>query len=392
MRILFVAMPDSVHSARWISQIADQGWDIYLFPAYIGRLHPNFNHITAYKSFLSRKPGRNKTVRTIWWTLLFFWGDYAISKLQRTRTNVLTQKALGFVICRLKPDMVHSLEFQQAGYLTWAVREHFPGKFPTWVITNWGSDVFLFGRLAEHRAKVEAILANCDYYACECKRDIALAEKLGFKGKSLPVFPISGGMPLEKFVRLQSGVPPAARRIIFLKGYQGWAGRALVALQALRQCADLLADYTISISAADPEVRIAAELFAQDTTIPVKVISTVSHDEMLCLQGSARIYIGLSITDGISTSLLEAMAMGAFPIQSCTACADEWIEDGVSGLIVPPEDPYVIAEAIRRALTDDALVNQAAEINAQTIAQRLDYATVQTRVIAMYQDIYAACQ
>ena len=31
--------------------------------------------------------------------------------------------------------------------------------------------------------------------------------------------------------------------------------------------------------------------------------------------------------------------MGSFPIQSDTACADEWIEDGVSGLIVPPEDP-----------------------------------------------------
>jgi len=71
---------------------------------------------------------------------------------------------------------------------------------------------------------------------------------------------------------------------------------------------------------------------------------------MLHYYGRARIYIGLSISDAISTSLLEAMVMGAFPIQSCTACADEWIEDGKSGFIVPPEDPHVIAEAIRRAL------------------------------------------
>ena len=44
--------------------------------------------------------------------------------------------------------------------------------------------------------------------------------------------------------------------------------------------------------------------------------------------------------------------MGALPIQSCTACADEWIVDGRSGLIVPPEDVDVIENALRRALTD----------------------------------------
>ena len=33
MRILFVAMADSVHTARWISQIDDQGWDIHLYPS-----------------------------------------------------------------------------------------------------------------------------------------------------------------------------------------------------------------------------------------------------------------------------------------------------------------------------------------------------------------------
>jgi glycosyltransferase involved in cell wall biosynthesis len=79
--------------------------------------------------------------------------------------------------------------------------------------------------------------------------------------------------------------------------------------------------------------------------------------------------------------------MGAFPIQSCTACANEWIEDGKSGFIVPPEDPPAVAEAIRRALTDDALVNRAAEINAKTVRERLDDSIIQPQVVKMYQDI-----
>ena len=57
---------------------------------------------------------------------------------------------------------------------------------------------------------------------------------------------------------------------------------------------------------------------------------------MLRLHGRARVSIAISIGDGISTALLEAMAMGSFPIQTCTACADEWIIDGKSGFIVQP--------------------------------------------------------
>jgi glycosyltransferase involved in cell wall biosynthesis len=110
---------------------------------------------------------------------------------------------------------------------------------------------------------------------------------------------------------------------------------------------------------------------------------------MLRLYGRARVSIGLSISDAISTNLLEAMVMGAFPIQSCTACADEWIVDGERGFIVPPEDPEPIAAAIRRAVTEDVLVDRAAELNTQTAQERLDQEKIRPQVIAMYEKIAA---
>ncbi len=81
------------------------------------------------------------------------------------------------------------------------------------------------------------------------------------------------------------------------------------------------------------------------------------------------------------------MSLGAFPIQSNTSCADEWVIDGESALLVPPEDPQIIAAAIRRAVTDDILVDQAAELNAKTCAERLDAAKIRQQVIDMYQSI-----
>ena len=85
--------------------------------------------------------------------------------------------------------------------------------------------------------------------------------------------------------------------------------------------------------------------------------------------------------------MVEAMSVGAFPIQSNTACADEWVIDGETALLVPPEDPQVIAAAIRRALTDDNLVDQASELNAKTCAERLDATKIRQQVINMYQSI-----
>jgi hypothetical protein len=388
-RILFVGMTESVHTARWIAQIEDKGWDIFLFPVYSAQPHPSLKNLTVFGATLPRQNGKKKHIRLVWWTIPFFLADYILTNLRRDKTNYFASKALAAIIRWLRPDLVHSLEIQHAGYLTLEARKQYKGKFPLWAVTNWGSDIYLFGRLAKHKPKIIELLASCNFYACECQRDVNLAINLGFKGKILPVFPNSGGIDLGKITVLGSNNLPSGRSRILLKGYQHWAGRALVGLQALRQCTDLLQNYVIAISVASPEVKIAAELFSQDTKIPVIIIPPVPHDDMLSHYGKSRIYIGLSISDGISTSLLEAMAMGAFPIQSCTACADEWIVDGKSGFIVPAEDPQEIANSIRRALTDDALVNQAAEINARTVKERLDYSIIQPEVVKMYQDMLA---
>jgi glycosyltransferase involved in cell wall biosynthesis len=85
--------------------------------------------------------------------------------------------------------------------------------------------------------------------------------------------------------------------------------------------------------------------------------------------------------------MLESLLVGTFPIQSYTACVDEWISDGKTGLIVEPEDPHAIAEAIRRALTDDELVDNAAQINLKIVAEQLDYKTIQPEVIDPYRSI-----
>lgn len=392
MRILFVAMPDSVHAARWTNQLVGSEWDIHLFPTYFAEPHPDFKDITIHDTIITRRPdGMSGDVRLRGvWPFGLRKGAYVLAReMERRFLKAARARRLAAVIRRYKPDIMHSLEIQHSAYLTMTAREYLRGVPPPWIVTNWGSDIYLFGRIPDHANKIRAVLAASDYYSCECERDVKLARDFGFTGEVLPVLPNTGGFEVERVRQFRQPGPASARKSILLKGYQGWAGRALVGLRAIEMAADLLQDYQVLVYLASPEVELKAELVSEATGIPIRVVPKCSHDDMLRLHGRARISIGLSISDAISTSFLEALVMGSFPIQSNTSCANEWIEHGRTGLLVPPEDPDVVAEAIRRAVSDDELVNTAVEANDRLIVARLGKQPIQEKVIAMYDSIAA---
>lgn len=388
MRILFVAFSDSVHVLRWLRQLDGLGWDLHLFPSNSSEIHPDHDDITIHNvPLLSPRP-RSESVRlhNRWFGPRRI-GMGLCEKWCPDWFGAATR--LARLIRRLKPDIVHSLELQHAGYLTLAAKQRLGEDFPPWIVTNYGSDIVHFRQFPEHRERLRSLLEACDYYDCECRRDVAAARELGFRGTVLRVSPNAGGFDLDRSRQLWMNGPSSARRWILLKGYQNWSGRALMGLEAISRCADVLRDFRIGVYSAGPEVRNAVENLARLTGLQIEVLPPCSHEEMLARHGKARVGIGISACDGISTSLLEALLMGSLPVQTCTACADEWIEQGVNGLIVPPDDVNAIAAAIRRAATDDELVNRAAEINARTAAERLDDGRLRELAVAMYRQVLA---
>jgi glycosyltransferase involved in cell wall biosynthesis len=390
MKILFVAMSESVHTSRWIKQIKNQNWDIYLFPSYDNRgVYKDLNDIKICIPFYKFKQKIDKTG-------LSKYSNFIYTKITNWKINNSKDyyaKRLVKYINLIKPDIIHSLETQGGGYLVSKVKTEIfkSNNFPLWWHTNWGSDIYLFGKIESHQSLIKRVLENCDYYSCECYRDLELAKQFGFKGHILPVYPNTGGFNtnLINKIKAESNIT-SGRKFIMLKGYQGWAGRALYGISALQKCGELISSYTIIIysNPTGEDIAIASALLSNKTGVKIIILpGNTSHDEILSYHSKSRISIGLSIGDAISTSLLEAMAMGSLPIQSCTACASEWFEDGVSGLIVNPEDPHDIERAIRKALTEDEFVNIAAEINYQTIINNADFEILKQKSINSYKKI-----
>jgi glycosyltransferase involved in cell wall biosynthesis len=420
-RILFVAMQNSSHTMRWTRSVTPLGFDLHLFGINHHPVLPGVRGVTVHipvyrlrpratiRALMTRPTGwlerlriAEQTVqpshlphRPIYNIALPYHAEIAADRY-RTPLGAAGANApilygprtLARLIDRLRPDLIHSMEFQHCAYNVLQARKYCRRGFPAWLATNWGSDIYFYRQFDDHLRQIKEILSLANFYSCECARDVRIAAELGFRGTVLPVAPNAGGFDVPEARRWRTMTPPSRRKLVMIKGYQHFAGRALTALEAVERCADQLRDYEIVIFSAMAEAAERAhELMAYTPLKNIIILPRVPHDQMLRLFARARVYLGVSVSDGISTSALEALAMGAFPIQTNTSCCDEWFEDGKGGFLVPPDNVEMIADRLRHALTDDVLVDEAAEHNWPTVVERLDADGMTEQVARFYRVI-----
>lgn len=382
MKILFVCQ-QYIHSARWISQLKDSGHDIYVFDCLDAPIHEDLKWTKYTTNWSKRKvpyiKGEN-WLKKHTPKLFCFLEPY----LKLTASEKLIE-----IIKEIKPDLVHSLEMQSQTYHVLKAKEKLDLK---WAYSSWGSDLFLYQNQPNHVKKLKQVLTRLDFLFTDNRRDIKLAEKLGFKGKSLGVFPGGGGYHLLDMMPYKKSL--TNRNLILIKGYHHWAGRALQVLNAIKSINESLRDYEIYVYSAHQivvdkihQINAASNLNIQYSTRA----NELAHQDLLKKFGQAKIAIGNSVSDGIPNTLLEAIIMGAFPIQSNPGgVSEDYITDGENGLLIQnPEDEHDIANKILSALQDENLISKAKLLN-QKLSQKLDYSSIQNEVKKAYQNIAKA--
>jgi glycosyltransferase involved in cell wall biosynthesis len=76
--------------------------------------------------------------------------------------------------------------------------------------------------------------------------------------------------------------------------------------------------------------------------------------------------------DGVPVALMEAMASGLPVVSTTTSGIPELVEDGTSGILVPPNDPAALAAAIDRVLLDGDLRRYLATNARRTVERGFD--------------------
>ena len=377
-KILLIGMADSVHLANWLQNLSALPLNVTLVSSSPHRrVHPKIVALIGSPNQAGMSltmPNWSKNFGLLLWALDRFLGEQFRGVLVRN------------LIQKLKPDLIHVVEFQHAGYiLLRALSKPLPGQRPKIMSSNYGSDIYWFRKFPKHKRRISALLKITDHYTSECARDFALAIELGFTGTST-LIPNTGGVSEDLLTGHQNGPDASIRRLIVLKGYQNKFGQALQgvgSLFRLRESLRSIEIVSVSTNIITAVSLVVLQIFS-GLKITVHLKGALTNAEVLSLMSKARVYVGLSKSDGISTSLLEAMAMGAFPIQTGTSCAEEWIENGKSGAIVSLGKKDEIDNWIRKAVSDDHLVNRAQQINASTILEKYTRSIMASKVEALY--------
>jgi len=370
-RVLVVCMFDSIHSARWLTQFKKQNIDFLIFPSSPHRrVHLELEELLSSSGSTSFRlaPFARYFALPLW-------------VLDKFANNFFRGWLLRRAVKNFQPSVIHSLELQNAGYVSLRALSTYRPKGLKFIVTNWGSDIFWFQRFPKHKAKLQRLLQLADAYSAECERDVVLARNLGFTGQIMPVIPNAGG-----FSEADLAIPrlaPSERKKIALKGYHGWVGRAKVSLEAVREMPEELMGYQIVVYSANRSVLRLAKQVSKQTGLEITAFGkgAMSHNQALEMFAKSKIYVGLSESDGISTSMLEAMAMGAIPVQTSTACCDEWFGD--SGVAVHEITVPAVKDAIRQGLR--LTENPAnAEKNIETIRARASAEMVKKIALTFY--------
>lgn len=96
-------------------------------------------------------------------------------------------------------------------------------------------------------------------------------------------------------------------------------------------------------------------------------------------------YVNSSLFEGMSNTILEAMASGKPVVATSVGGNVELIQDSATGLLVPPADPEALAARLERVLTDDDLRERLGR-QARTWIERRHPMSLMVR---RYEELYA---
>lgn len=370
MKILIVAMR-SIHTIRWVSQLKDSGHDVYWFDILNGGYIPEWDWVTQHTN----------------WRYKFgnFKGRYFIKRhipwFHRLFENSAEQKFIG-LLDEIKPDVVHSFVMYNCTVPLISIMKK--NKHINWIYSAWGNDLYYYRNIATYKEDILKVLPRLDYMFADCHRDISIAKEMGFNGKSLGVFPTGGGYQLDKYDLFNQALEK--RNIILIKGYEQRFGKAINVVLALKNIRDQLKNYEVIVFGADENFNTA--LFGISNIDFIEIKQHISHNEVLALMGESLIYIGNSISDGMPNTLLEAIIMGSFPIQSNPGGAtEEIIQNNVNGLLIEnPESIEEIQERVLFALSNEKLLNDAHFYNKE-LRETLEYEYIRNEVLKAYDSI-----
>jgi glycosyltransferase involved in cell wall biosynthesis len=315
----------------------------------------------------------------------------------RYRLGPLTLRYYGprlrWLVERIQPDLVHALRIPYEGMLAaWT-----PPGVPL-ALSIWGNDLTLHAAGSRAMAALtRGALTRADALFADAQRDVRLARAWGLAAnRPALVVPGAGGLDLAeldaaraKVRRWGSSFEPqvgaGSPLVVNPRGFRTGSVRQDTFFQALPLVLQRRPDARFACAAMAGQREALGWVERLGLGEQVILLPHLPQDDLWDLLARAEVTVSVSQHDGTPNSLLEAMALGAFPVAGDIESLREWITPGVNGLLVEPDKPQALAEAILLALDSPDLRLAAAEHNRRLVEERAAAGVVQEQVRLFYE-------
>jgi glycosyltransferase involved in cell wall biosynthesis len=140
---------------------------------------------------------------------------------------------------------------------------------------------------------------------------------------------------------------PIVGNVAALAPHKGQKHLVAAAARVVRDLPD-----TRFVIVGEGELRHALERQIRDLGLERHVVLTGFRDDALGLMKSFDLFAMSSVTEGLGSAMLEAMAAGLAIVGTRAGGIPEAVADGETGLLVPPHDEAALAGAITTLLRD----------------------------------------
>jgi glycosyltransferase involved in cell wall biosynthesis len=157
-------------------------------------------------------------------------------------------------------------------------------------------------------------------------------------------------------------------------------------LHALGRLAADGLSFELLLAGEGPERHRLEELAVQlNISSMVRILG--STENVPALFASAHLLVHPSRSEGLSNTILEAMAEGLPVVASDVDGTSELISDGKTGLLVPPDRPEILASRIRRLLCDPALRSRLGKAGLEMVRDKCSVDSVTAHYESVYHSV-----
>lgn len=296
---------------------------------------------------------------------------------------------LDLLIRFYQPDIVHTFAaFPTCFYYGSVLKKH--KDRIKWVAqVRGGPDLYINRFYPERSAVLREMFANCDVLIADNEVNYRIAEEMGASKArhwSYGVAPGTGGVDLADFQ--QAKKPSESEKcVIWPKAYEGYESKGLPVLEAIKIAWPHIAGTKFILTAVNKDLQDRLHFMPKEILNNIEILPRIPRYEMLRLMQKSRVVIAPSTLEGVPNALYESMAAQCVPIFSALETyADKFI-DNENILYARNLYPHEIADALVRAINDDALADKIALNNVELVARIANRKIVEKNLITLYKHL-----